>query len=429
MTRRKLLSLLVLALVMTSLALPALAQGDISVISQSADYHFSRELIFELTAESSSEIGPEDLLLFYKVGVDGARNRREPEYEPGTRVEAQYVEPLQRGQIPPGSEIEYFWRIQDAAGNSVKTETMTFIYMDDRFDWQSLSEGKVQVYWYGADQAFGQKMLRAAVAALTRLESKVGVELQEPIKVLVYQSKGDMQEALINRGETFESQIITLGTVVAPNIMLLHGTHSEVEQTIAHELTHVVVGLATDNPYGDIPAWLNEGLAMYNEGQLRRSNRQALDRAIRENRLDSVRSLTSPTGNPSQVNLWYGEVYSIVEYLLETYGREKMAELLQVFSEGADYDDALTRVYGFDQTELDARWRAWLGAPPREKVQPVTPEAKPEKQAQPEPPPVERPPERAPAGGICGGLFAALGVAVAGVWRARSMSARHKVEL
>ena len=193
MTRRKLLLLLVLALVMTTLALPALAQGKISVISQSADYRFSRELIFELTAESSSEIGPEDLLLFYKVGVDGARNRREPEYEPGTRVEARYVEPLQRGQIPPGSEIEYFWRIKDAAGNSVKTEVRTFTYMDDRFDWQSLSEGKVQVYWYGADRAFGQKMLRAAWAALTRLESKVGVELDEPIKVLGYQRQAELQ--------------------------------------------------------------------------------------------------------------------------------------------------------------------------------------------------------------------------------------------
>ncbi len=423
--RRRLLSLL-LALVVLSLALPVSAQGGITVISQSADYEFSRELVFELTVESTSQIGAEDLLLFYRIGVDGDRNRRVPEYDPGTRVAAKYVEQLQRGQIPPGSEIEYFWRIEDAAGNSLKTEPVTFTYMDDRFDWQSLSEGNVQVYWYKADQAFGERMLRIALDALGRLESNFGIALEQPIKIFVYQSKGDMQEALINRGETFEGQIITLGTVVAPDIVLLHGTHSEVEETMAHELTHVVVGLVTDNPYGDIPAWLNEGLAMYNEGELRSGNRKALERAIRENRLHAVRSLASNTGSPDEVNLWYGEVYSVVEFLLETYGRDKMAELLDVFSEGADYDDALVRVYGFDQTELDVQWRVWLGAPPREKAQPAAPEAGPGMQTQPEQPsPVERPPERAPAGGICGGLFTALAIAVAGMWRARTLAARQ----
>jgi len=64
----------------------------------------------------------------------------------------------------------------------------------------------------------------------------------------------------------------------------------------------------------------------------------------------------------------------VVEFLLKTYGKEKMAELVAVFKEGAAYDDALMKVYGFDQDGLDAQWRESLGLPSRGAIQ-ATPEA------------------------------------------------------
>jgi len=241
---RRRFTLFALGLVLLTLLSPfALAQGEITVTANSYRYSFAKEIVFELVAESSREIN--EITLAYRVGSEPVTNRAYPEFRPGQRVEAEYVWRLQRGEIPPGSDIEYYWRIEDAAGNALETEPITFTYMDDRFTWQSLTEGKIILYWYDADQAFGRRLLDSAVESLTRLEDNVGVELEKPVKIIVYQSKDDMQEALIAKGAIFEEQIITLGTVVAPDIMLLHGTHSEVDQTIAHELTHVVVGLAT----------------------------------------------------------------------------------------------------------------------------------------------------------------------------------------
>lgn len=387
-------ALLVLVLVLFTVAPPlVLGQEPITVTANTYQYSFSEQIVFRLVAESTSQI--EAITLTYRVGDEPVTNRAYPEFDPAKQVEAQYVWRLQRGEIPPGSDIEYFWRVEDADGNVVETEPITFTYMDDRFTWQHLSEGKVILYWYDADQAFGQKLLDSAVNSLIRLEENVGVELEKPVKIIVYQSKADMQEALISRGTIFEERIITLGTVVAPNIMLLHGTHADVDRTIAHELTHIVVGLATENPYADIPAWLNEGLAMYNEGELRADNAKALQKAIRENRLHSARSLTSVPGNPEEINLFYGEAYSVVDFLLNTYGKEKMGELLKVFKEGSLTDDALMRVYGFDQDELDAQWRESIGAPPRGEVEEA-----------------EEPKAERPAGGICWGALPGVVVGV-----------------
>jgi hypothetical protein len=327
MGMRRRSALLVLALVLLAMVSPlVLAQEGITVIADAYEYSFSGQIVFRLMAESSSEIN--DITLLYRIGSALVTNSARPEFSPAKQVEAEYVWRLQRGEIPPGSDIEYSWRIKDAAGNALETESIAFTYMDDRFTWQSLTEGKVVLYWYDADQTFGRELLISAAESLARLEENVGVELEKPVKIIVYQSKADMQEALTSQGAVYEEQIITLGVVVAPDIVLLHGAHQDVDSTIAHELTHVVVGLATENPYAAIPAWLNEGLAMYNEGKLRSGNAQALKKGIRENRLLSVRSLTAPTGNPAEVNLFYGEVYSVVDFLLKTYGKEKMSQLL-----------------------------------------------------------------------------------------------------
>ena len=390
-------ALLILALVLLAIVSPlVLAQGEITVTANTYEYSFSKEIVFRLMAESHSKINA--ITLMYRVGDEPVTNRAYPEFSPAKQVETEYVWRLQRGEIPPGSDIEYSWQVEDAAGNALETEPIAFTYMDDRFTWESLDEAKIMLYWYDADQAFGRELLNSAVESLARLEENVGVELEKPIKIIVYQSKADMQEALISQGAIFDEQIITLGVVVAPDIVLLHGTHQDVDRTIAHELTHVVVGLATENPYAEIPAWLDEGLAMHNEGDLRSGNAEALEQGIRENRLISVRSLTSVTGNPAEVNLFYGEAYSVVDFLLNTYGREKMSELLKVFKEGALADDALMEVYGFDQDKLDAQWRESIGAPPRgEAVVEITPEASEDKE---------------PAGGTCWGALPALALVV-----------------
>jgi len=389
----KLAALALAILLLASLSRIALAQEGITVTSNTYESHFAKKIVFRLEARSGSEI--EKVVLLYRIGGEKVINRGYPDFTPAREVTAEYVMDVQRGEIPPFAEIEYFWRIEDAAGNRLDTEPISFVYEDDRFRWQSLTQGKITLYWYDADKAFAQRLLDVALESLARLEEEVGVELEEPVKLVVYRSKADMLGALAPRGRVFESEVITLGTVVSKDTVLLHGTHRGVEKTIAHELTHVVVHLATENPYAGLPAWLDEGLAMYNEGELPAANRKALEKAIRENRLISVRSLTAPTGKPEEINLFYGEAYSVVEFLLKTYGKEKMMELLAVFKEGADYDDALMRVYGFDQDGLDARWRESLGLPPRGAV-----EATPEATAVPK---AER-----PHGGLCFGLLPGL---------------------
>ena len=137
---------------------------------------------------------------------------------------------------------------------------------------------------------------------------------------------------------------------------------------LRHELTHVVTKVAGEGPYGDLPAWLDEGTAMYAQSEPGEGFTSALDGAVDRDRLLSVRSMTSPTGDPDKVTLFYGEAWSLVSFMVEEYGEEKFAQLYAVFKDGSTTDNALQQVYGFDQDGLEDAWRASLGLEPRQRA-------------------------------------------------------------
>jgi hypothetical protein len=351
--------------IMGALAIPAAAAGEIQVLSSEAQPHFAQNVVFQLDAQSSAQIT--EVTLFYQEALQLATNRAYPTFTPGDKVSAVYTWDLLPGEVPVGTQVSFYWVIKDASGRELKTEPQTFQYNDTRFDWKNVTQGNVTLYYYGGNQSRAQSLLKSAVDALSHISDQIGVRPKYPVRIYVYASKSEMLDALVSRSQSYDQATTTLGVLVSKDTVLLLGSAPGQSRTLAHELTHLVVGQATDNPYqAPIPRWLDEGLAMYNEGQLPDYNQEALAEAIATNTLISVQSLSAYVGDPNQVNLFYGEAYSVVSFLLKQYGKDKMVQLLGVFHKGSTQEDALKQVYGFGLQELDAKWRAYIGAPARE---------------------------------------------------------------
>jgi len=140
--------------------------------------------------------------------------------------------------------------------------------------------------------------------------------------------------------------------------------------TLRHELTHVVTHSAGESALGHLPAWLDEGTAVYGQNDPGGFG-DAVDQAVRRGNVFSVRQITSSPGDPNTVNLFYGQSWSLVKYLNDTYGPEKFAKLFGEIKSGKTIDDALKAAYGFDQDGLDNEWRAAHGLSPRAKAEPT----------------------------------------------------------
>lgn len=344
-------------------ALPlAVAQEPIRVVANEHTSKFSAALTFTLRVESANPI--EQVTLYHRRAGAGLTIKTRLPVERGQQTYT-YTRDLEPGDIPVGARIEYYWDVTDVAGNTLRTPVVGFTYADTRFDWQTLQRGLIDLHHYGRDQEQAESLLDAAMDDLMRLQQEMGVQVSDRVQIWVYESKADMALALPAHSATFDDRTVTLGVKVDKSTLLILGSHADVEATMAHELSHIVVGLAADSPFASMPRWLDEGLAMYAEGELSAGHRRALDQAIRQDRLISVRSLSGYTGDPSQVDLFYAEVYSLIEYLLDEYGADRMSDLIVAIREGLGQEAALQQVYDLDLDGLDAAWRVSLGLTPR----------------------------------------------------------------
>jgi hypothetical protein len=251
--------------------------------------------------------------------------------------------------------------LTDAGGSKLETTSKLIQIEDGRYDWQTLKEGLVTLYWYEGDDTFSGELMDATQQALGRLSENSGAELKNQVSIYIYASTEDLQGSMINPQDWTGGVAFSQYGIIAIGIATDSASLAWGKGAISHELTHLVVHQVTFNPYNDIPTWLDEGLAMYSEGALDSSFSNALFTAQKSNTLISVRSLASPfSAYAAQSILAYAESEEVVAYLISEYGRDKMLDLLDVFGQGSGYDEALNKVYGFDMDGLNVLWQASL---------------------------------------------------------------------
>ena len=363
---RRLILLLATVAVVSSLW-PALgrAQQGVDVHSWEARNDFPKGIIFKLDFESEEPV--KEVRFRYAIAPDGSRAYGVPECAGVTSVQCTFdLKSTASNFLIPGVEITYFWEITDQAGRTVETDPDRCMYQDDRFDWRSLSEDGLTVWFYAGSEDDMRSLLSVGQDTLTRLGSLLGTEVDFPVKVFVYDSAEDMQPVLLAGQLSPEHGVITLGeVVVSDTAVVAHDAYAP--DILRHELSHIVMRNAVKGPFSNLPAWLEEGVAVYGQSQPLADMKSALEAAIKSNRPFTIRSLSSASVGESggSVGLFYGQSYSVVRFLIDDYGEEKFRELLAAFREGNRTDDALMQVYGFDQDGLENAWRRSVGLPER----------------------------------------------------------------
>jgi hypothetical protein len=367
-SKQKFISALICLLSSLLVLSPFYAIADLSVLAQgitlsgSVQSSFPNSMTFSIHAQSANNIT--QLRIHYVVDRQNFADvvsEAWAQFTPARTVNTQWFWDMRKSSLPPGAQVEYWWTAMDSAGNTAQTDHATVTFDDNGHNWQTVTSGQIKLEWYSGSQSFAQALMTAAQQGLTRIENDVGAIPTGQALIYIYASAQDLQSAQLfapswEGGVTFEGfNIIAVGVATS---QLSFG-----QRAVPHELTHWIVGQKTFNDYGaGLPTWLDEGLATYGEGSLNPLYQSALNSAIQNNQLLSVRSLSSPfSAVAQQAYISYGESNSIVTFLINTYGKDKMVQLLNVFHQGSTYDDALMQVYGFDQDGLNKLWLQSIG--------------------------------------------------------------------
>lgn len=362
--------LLFLLLLLGASAQSTAAQTAVSpVIANTATVNYPNDITFRL--EVDPDVTIVDAVLTYDVAqtscldvstqVPVAVNAPTAD---GQVIEWQWVM-IRSGNPPPGATLWWEWTVTDDAGNRYTTPRETLTLRDERFAWRRVSDGAVTVHWYDGDEV-GPTLLDAAVSGLQLLQEDMGIELQQDVEFYIYGSAEEMRDAVLYiqdwaGGVAFpEYNVILMG--VPPGIADSWG-----RSTVRHELAHLVVGQFGQSCVGGRrPTWLEEGLAMYAEGAPSEQVRSDLARGVRENSFAPVRSLNGAfPAHDAEASSAYSQSYSLVTFLREAYGQEKIQALLLALAQGAGTDAALEQVYGFNVDGLEQAWRTWIGVAQR----------------------------------------------------------------
>ena len=277
--------------------------------------------------------------------------------------------------IPPGTTVDFVFEVIDEEGNEYASEQYSQMMFDARYDWEVVSRGPIHVYYHGPVQVRAERLAEAAKESMELMGPITGSEIETPIVVTLYNNNAEMIGAVSARSATISRELITEGQAFYDHSVVLVLSGNRDIGTLTHELTHILVGRAAGGSNALVPLWLNEGLAEYGNLDKGLSYVYYLDWAIDTQRLIPFTRLQTFPGEPNMVIVSYGQSRSFIEYLIETYGPEKIAETLASIAEGRSGDIAIRNVYGKTVQQLDNEWRDVIGADPY--VQP-TPTPTPE---------------------------------------------------
>jgi hypothetical protein len=290
-----------------------------------------------------------------------------PPFEAGTtELDLDHEVDLRAGELPPGIDVNYRWRITETDGDVVESPEQTLAWVDDRYEWTPLEGPNVTVYTYNADPNFQQAILDSAERTIASLGDAYDAEPDQRIRVWGYASKDDLYGALAPNSEPWIAgaaypALHLIQAILPPN------DYDEVARVVPHEISHQVLYQATENPFNSPPQWMDEGLATYwQESGRDRFYSYALQLAAAD-QLPPLRTLNGNFGFAREDALAsYALSLSVVMYVLDTWGDEGMTRLVETFGEGVTYEDGVQQALGISFDELDKQWREDLMADSRQ---------------------------------------------------------------
>ena len=352
-----LIIILLLVVPVTGAPLPA-----IQVISQSVESHFPDDLTF--TIQVRSDAGDiVDAALFYQVGWNETKwvGRPEP-FTPAAKVTLTHVWGTGGETVPPFIEVIYYWHITDSAGNELITTPVRTEYADYTHDWRSLGNEHVIVYWYDQPADFGAALFEAAAEGYEHVASVTGVTTDRLARVVIYNNHRDF--CAFYAPNSCQDWV---GGQAFAGLTVQQGTDQDwlAYDVVPHELAHVLYNEVFRDTWVRVPTWFNEGIAVYTERTDHSLEMALVTEAAADGELIPLRHMGTQASGLAHnaIHLWYAEAYSLVAFIADAYGEQKLGQVILTLADNHPMEETLQLALGMDLIEFEMAWREWLGYP------------------------------------------------------------------
>lgn len=200
----------------------------------------------------------------------------------------------------------------------------------------------------------GQEVLKIAEEAYSRITVELGFEPKRRVKIHVFRSYSRFVQESGYKGK---GEIAGLARPTQGEIFIC-STIGNLRTTTIHELSHVVFLQSVDD-MAKIPFWFVEGLAIYQSAPTVKT--AELEELALEGDLPTIAALSgvSPL-TPEQQKRIAAQGYLAVRFIAESYGQDKLYDLVKKLQAGQDFEMALEQATGMSKADLERLWRGYM---------------------------------------------------------------------
>ena len=240
------------------------------------------------------------------------------------------------------------------------------VVRNEKLAWRILPTEHYDIYYYEEEDFLLDWAAEIAEDAYVEMSDVLDVDLNKRIPIILYMSARHFEQNNISpvSGEGVGGFSEPLkGRVVMP----YNGSQRQFEDTMVHEMVHIFQFNVLFPTLGTLftvaapPDWFMEGMATYYGNDISPEGEMVLRDAVMSESVPDLERLSNFGYLPSPY-LGYKLGQSIMVYLVETYGEDAPAELLQAF--GATTlrrpDPALEDAFGIKLADLNEDWKVWL---------------------------------------------------------------------
>jgi len=255
--------------------------------------------------------------------------------------------------------VEYWYQVKLESGAEITSLIYTFLYEDDRFDWQRLDADPFQFAWASGDREFGLALQNAALDSLIAAQTVLPANPPTPLRIYVYPTAQEMQSAAQLAAASWAAGhsspdlgVILISITPGPD------ARAEMERQIPHEIMHILEYQIAGNTYNQMPVWLREGLASNAELYPNPDYQRVLQKAVDEDSLLPMSVLCQAFPRDlSGALLGYAQSNSFVRFLTENYGSSGIINLMKLYADGFSCQAGVQAAFNSSLPQLETRWQ------------------------------------------------------------------------
>jgi hypothetical protein len=330
---------------------PTLTVSDIKY-----SYQFGKFLFFQARLHLPSP-AKETTLLFHAEGESTTRTATIEVFSEGN---TSYQYDMSQGAVRPFAKILYQYRVALVSGEELISEEFSFIYDDNRFPWQMLSQENVNIHWYAGDQTFGQDAMDIALRGMAQVKKLLLVGLSRPLDIYIYASATDLNQALEIGSVPWvgghASPDLYVGLISVPPSL---EQKLDMERKVPHELAHIMTYDLMGERYFHLPVWLREGIASKVELSQNPDYPRALSLASEQKTLIPIADLCESFPPESgRAFLAYAQAQSFTNFIVDNFGQTGLLALTSAYGDGLDCEQGMGRALGQPLSQVEADWRS-----------------------------------------------------------------------